>query len=182
MNRDFYRQLSSEPQSVFDDEVVLVWVDWREEEDAIVESVASKLDGGNLVATIDDADNEHGYAVSISSNSQPLTVDPSTGFDYGSILIAGIADNRATDLEPLQLLRTTFRCRDVVKKRIARLRWETWDRSKRRPPRVPFWGEPEGYILRRFHSRRAADEMGDLRIGSRTRCGNKVGFLTGRNT
>ena len=82
MNKDFYRQLfASDPQSVFDDEVVLVWVDWREAEDAIVEYVASKLDGVNLVVAIDDADNDHGYIVSISSNGRTLAVDPSAEFD-----------------------------------------------------------------------------------------------------
>ncbi len=82
MNHDFYeRYLASDLPSEFDDEDHLVWIDWRETEDAIVEYIAAKLDGWKLSATIDDAASKCGYEVSISCGDRTLTIDPSGELD-----------------------------------------------------------------------------------------------------
>lgn len=50
----------------------------------------------------------------------------------------------------------------VVKYRIVELDWSSWDVDDEEPPEYPESGEPEGYILGRPHSPRAADALGDL--------------------
>lgn len=55
----------------------------------------------------------------------------------------------------------TLKFRSVVKKRIVKLDWETWDR-KERPLRLPKSGEPEDYILWRRHSEATAEAIGPI--------------------
>ena len=50
----------------------------------------------------------------------------------------------------------------VIKRHIARLAWEHWDRSAGEPPEYPESGEPEDYILARPHDEQAAHEVGTL--------------------
>jgi hypothetical protein len=112
--------------------------------------------------------------------------------DYGSILIGGMTGHLPrSDSGLLQLERTgpfvppisfsgdwivmsSFRAqlegsgltglsfRPVVKARIVRLDWHTWDRSLSEPVEYPVGGEPENYILERPHDPGLADAMGEL--------------------
>jgi hypothetical protein len=112
--------------------------------------------------------------------------------DYGSILLSGMASRSAPEqslelertgpfippisfpgvstvvvtealkrqLERSGLAGLAFR--PVVKKRIVRLEWETWDRTAEDPVKYPAGGEPESYILGRKHVPALAEAMGDL--------------------
>lgn len=112
--------------------------------------------------------------------------------DYGSILASGISRRGSSDSDPFLLFRTgpfippisfphrhvvvsddfrqlvdssglfTFEYRSVVKQHIAKLHWERWDRSAPDPQFLPRGGEPESYILNRWHSWLAARAMGKI--------------------
>lgn len=64
---------------------------------------------------------------------------------------------------------TGFRFLRANKQRIVELRWEDWDQTQDRPPRIPLGGEPENYILRGRHSESLSKEMGEL-FELRPRC------------
>ena len=81
------------------------------------------------------------------------------------ISFPGIGDIVVTDafrreLEASDLTGFTFA--PVLKARIVESTWETWDRTAPEPAEYPPSGEPEDYILSRPHSRKLADEMGDV--------------------
>jgi hypothetical protein len=50
----------------------------------------------------------------------------------------------------------------VEKRRIVRLAWEEWPKNAERPRRIPFGGEPEGYILQGKHNPEVSKSMGEL--------------------
>ncbi|MEQ1906981.1 MAG: hypothetical protein ABL888_22545 [Pirellulaceae bacterium] len=111
---------------------------------------------------------------------------------YGMLLAGGFARCGGSEEEPFLLFRTgpfippisfpfphvvvtqdfrkqiddsgwfSFDYRNVVKKHIAKLHWERWDRNADQPKKYPRGGEPEGYILNSWHSRSAAKQMGDI--------------------
>ena len=54
------------------------------------------------------------------------------------------------------------RFKEVIKARIVRLEWHTWDLRAEDPLEVPHGGEPEDYILGRPHDKKLAQEMGSL--------------------
>lgn len=112
--------------------------------------------------------------------------------DYGRILSSGIARQGSSKEAPFLLFRTgpfippisfphkhvvvtdefrqliessghfSFEYRPIIKQRIAKLRWELWDRSAPEPKIYPRGGEPEGYVLNRWHSWSAARAMGQI--------------------
>jgi len=51
---------------------------------------------------------------------------------------------------------------EVMKARIVRLEWHTWDLRTKEPRAYPKGGEPEEYILGRPHNEKLAAEMGPL--------------------
>lgn len=67
-------------QTLFDDDETVFWVDWREEDDAIVEYCESILKTGSLSAEVVDADNEAGFEMYITFKDKcakvPLVVGP----------------------------------------------------------------------------------------------------------
>lgn len=66
MDRAFYQQiLGDDPSLIFEDEEHIIWIDWREEEDAIVEALCEKIEIDELTASIQNADNDQGYVVLI---------------------------------------------------------------------------------------------------------------------
>jgi hypothetical protein len=71
-----------------------------------------------------------------------------------------VSDNLKRELEASGLTGFTFH--PVIKKRIARSRWQEWDWTAAKPKRPPRGGLPENYILTRPHSVEASGEMGDL--------------------
>ncbi len=82
MNHSFYQQILSQDASrIFDDQDNVVWIDWGDEEDAIVEAIREKSGLDALQATTDDAENEFGYVVIVTFNERSITIDPGTGFD-----------------------------------------------------------------------------------------------------
>ncbi len=52
--------------------------------------------------------------------------------------------------------------REVIKHHIAKIGWESWDRTALSPERLPNGGEPEEYVLAHWHSYSAAREMGEI--------------------
>ena len=82
MNHSFYKQILTEDSSrIFDDEENVVWVDWRDEEDAIVDAIRDHVNLHDLRATTVDADNDNGYVVVVSFKDQSMTIDPTSDFD-----------------------------------------------------------------------------------------------------
>lgn len=112
--------------------------------------------------------------------------------EYGDILLAGLTERLPRQDGQLQLERagpfvppiavagdhiivtddfrhlmegsglTGFAFRPVVKRHIARLEWETWDRTAEDPPEYPDSGEPEDYFLALPHDPEVAEQMGAL--------------------
>ena len=61
------------------------WVDWREEDDAIVEYCESLLETGELSAEIIDADNEHGMYIVYSNKRAKVSLTLTAGLvGFGS--------------------------------------------------------------------------------------------------
>ncbi len=88
-----------------------------------------------------------------------------TGPFVPPISFPGIGDIVVTDafrrkLEASGLAGLRFQ--PVVKKRIVRSDWHTWDRTVEEPAEYPDDGEPESYILEHPHSASTAEQMGDL--------------------
>ena len=86
MNEDFYsavvaHQAKTHSNAIFDDTANIVWIDWREEEDVIVDEIAAKIAMFPLSATVRDADNEAGYDVEVMCRNQRRIVNPDATFD-----------------------------------------------------------------------------------------------------
>jgi hypothetical protein len=115
---------------------------------------------------------------------------PSPWGDYGSILVRGMTAHLPRKDGLLQLERTgplvpaiTFpgrsvvatdegrmwleenapevKFRPVLKARIVKFDWSTWDWDDPEPEEYPKGGEPENYILSRRHSGKLAEQIGD---------------------
>ncbi len=106
MNEKVYGDIiHGNPPGIFDDEEHVVWVERRDDEVAIVESLSEKLDLASLVAACQDANNEHGEEVVITCNDQSQTVNPADGLDprhatlnaVGALLSPGFQIRFATD-------------------------------------------------------------------------------------
>ena len=82
MNHSFYKQiLAGDPSQIFDDQDNVVWVDWGDEEDAIVDAIRDHINLDDLHANTADADNDHGYVVVVSFKDQSLPIDPTNDLD-----------------------------------------------------------------------------------------------------
>lgn len=84
MNRELINEAISKPsdetiQTLLDDESTVFWVDWREEDDAIVEYCESIINTGTLSAEVVDADHDGGFDIYITYRKRrgriPLTYD-----------------------------------------------------------------------------------------------------------
>jgi len=71
-----------------------------------------------------------------------------------------VTDAFRRELEGSGLRGLSFR--GAIRKRIVRVDWRHWDRTKSDPERYPPDGEPENYILRRRHNAALAHEIGPL--------------------
>ena len=71
-----------------------------------------------------------------------------------------VTDALKRELEASDLTGITFH--PVIKKHVARSRWQEWDWTAPRPKRYPRGREPANYVLTRAHSPESAEEMGDL--------------------
>ncbi len=88
-----------------------------------------------------------------------------TGPFVPPIVLAGVGDVVVVDafkhtLEASGLTGISFR--PVIKKRIVRLDWETWDITAAEPQEYPDTGEPEDYILLKPHDQDLAMQIGNL--------------------
>lgn len=82
MNHSFYQQiLSGEPSHIFDDLDNVIWIDWGDEEDAIVDAIRAHINLDNFSSNTVDADNDQGYVVIVSFGDRSLTIDPTSDFD-----------------------------------------------------------------------------------------------------
>lgn len=70
----------SDIRALLDDRDTVFWVDWREEDDAIVEYCESILNTGSLAAEVIETDNDEGFEFRIAYNGRhktvPLTMSP----------------------------------------------------------------------------------------------------------
>lgn len=77
MNHSFYQDLfAGDPTRVVEDPENVIWIDWGDEEDEIVEALQDHIGLDELQASIDDADNEFGYEVKITLGKNSVTVNP----------------------------------------------------------------------------------------------------------
>lgn len=88
-----------------------------------------------------------------------------TGPFVPPITVSGISDLIVTqafraELEASGLIGFGFA--EVVKKRIVKLDWRSWDLSADEPARYPAGGEPEQYVLGRTHDQSTADSLGPM--------------------
>ena len=86
MNEAFYAAVLANPAkshspAIFDDTSNIIWVDWREEEDAIVDCVANRIRPIPLFADVVDAENDSGYEVRINCRDATRVISPDDGFD-----------------------------------------------------------------------------------------------------
>lgn len=107
----------------------------------------------------------HGMTAHAPPDSHARLTLERTGPFVPPITFPGISDIVVTDalrrdLEQAKLALPGFR--EVVKKRIVKLRWEEWDLSADEPERYPAGGEPESYVLGRKHNPLVAAQLGDL--------------------
>jgi len=75
------------------------WVDWREEDDAIVEYCESLLETGELSAEIIDADNEHGFDMYIVYSNKRAKVSLTLSEDDRHITLCALNDILRPDYE-----------------------------------------------------------------------------------
>ncbi len=83
---------------------------------------------------------------------------PPMTFPNSSVIV--VTDDLRIELESSPF--SGFSFRPVIKKKIVRLHWETWDPSAPEPAKGPSQWEPENYIDGRKHSQKTADEVGKL--------------------
>jgi hypothetical protein len=83
---------------------------------------------------------------------------PPITFPAGSDIVVTAAARTLLEASGL----TGFDFRRVIKARIVRSAWETWDRSAPEPLEYPESGEPEDYILGRPHDEVLAEALGEL--------------------
>jgi hypothetical protein len=86
MNDAFYRAVLQHPamsrsSAIFDDQDNIIWIDWREEEEAIVDYVRDRIGAEDLTATISESDNDWGYAVTISLRNESRIICPELKLD-----------------------------------------------------------------------------------------------------
>ena len=93
MNNTFYTKiLAGDPSEIFDDQDNVVWIDWGDEEDAIVATVRDHAGLDDLTAVIEDADNENGYTITVTFKDRSLAIDPSEEFDSRHATLNAVDD------------------------------------------------------------------------------------------
>ncbi|MEZ6096005.1 MAG: hypothetical protein R3C03_17575 [Pirellulaceae bacterium] len=82
MNHSFYKQiLTVDSSQIFDDQDNVVWIDWGDEEHAIVDAIRNHIGVPELNATTKDANKDLGYLVRVCLGEKSIVVDPSNEFD-----------------------------------------------------------------------------------------------------
>lgn len=104
MNKEFFdRVLQNPPKSysdaIFEDKDNIIWVDWREAEDSIVESVSEKLGTNLLVCQIVEIDTPAGYEAIISYGQKVAKVKCIEGRSTQHDTLAAIADLLGKEFE-----------------------------------------------------------------------------------
>ncbi len=132
--------------------------------------------------------------------------------DYGSILLSGMACHRGMILGRLQIERTgpfippiidagiwrfivssrlkeriqndhpDVRLIRSIKRKISKVEWEKWDINADKPLFYPDEGEPENYILSKWHNIKTSMQMGPIYQFSGRECffvGKGVNEITG---
>jgi hypothetical protein len=72
--------IKSHSSAIFDDTTNIVWIDSREEEDAIVHRIADRIGAIPLSAEVADAENDAGYEVRINYRDATKVITPDDGF------------------------------------------------------------------------------------------------------
>lgn len=65
---------SGDFDALADADNILFWVDWREEDDAIIDYCESTLNTGHLTSTLKSVDNEMGFEITIHFNGQDTLI------------------------------------------------------------------------------------------------------------
>ncbi len=109
MNRELITQVIQSPtpeatEALFNDQDTVFWVDWREEDDAIVQYCEDILQTGSLETEIVAANNEAGFDMFISYNSKRVRVP----------LVIGTEDRHITLVTLNQILSPDFEIRYCI--------------------------------------------------------------------
>jgi hypothetical protein len=104
MNRELIKRVLESPsaeaiQTLLDDEDTVFWVDWREEDDAIVESCEALIKTGTLSAELIDVEAENGYDFYISYKGNRVKVPLTYSLQDRHITICALNDALAPDYE-----------------------------------------------------------------------------------
>jgi len=104
MNRALIRQALEAPteeniEALLMDEDTILWVDWREEEDAIVRECAYLLDIDQITAEIEDVDNEAGFEMYILYGSKRVRVPLVIGYEDRHIALCSLNEALWPDYE-----------------------------------------------------------------------------------
>ena len=93
MDNTFYTDvLGGNASQIFDDQDNVVWIDWGDEEDAIVRALGEYAGLGDLTAVTEDAENDYGYAITVTFGNRSLTIDPSDEFDSRHATLNAVDD------------------------------------------------------------------------------------------
>lgn len=104
MNRELITRLIESPtedaiEALFDDKDSVFWVDWREEDDAIVEYCESIIQTGNLTSEVVDADNDAGFEMYINYKDKRAKVPLAIGTEDRHITIVTLNEVLTPDFE-----------------------------------------------------------------------------------
>lgn len=104
MNLALIRQVLASPDSesieaLLDDEETVFWVDWREEDDVLVEYCEDILQTGELSAEELDADNEAGFELIVQYQDNRIKVPLEIGEGDRHITLVAINQVMQTDYE-----------------------------------------------------------------------------------
>ena len=104
MNRELVARAIESPtreniEALFDDEDTVFWVDWREEDDAIVEYCESIIGSGSLDAELADADNDAGFEMYISYREKRVKVPLVIGIEDRHITLVSLNEILVPDYE-----------------------------------------------------------------------------------
>lgn len=86
-------------QSLLEDEATVFWVDWREEDDTIVEYCEVILQTGNLFAELIQVETKEGYEIYIQRGNKRIKVPLTYSMDDRHITICALNEALAPDYE-----------------------------------------------------------------------------------
>jgi hypothetical protein len=104
MNRELLTRVLESPsddaiQALFDDEDTIFWVDWREEDDAIVQYCEARIQTGSLSAEVVEVDTDDGFEIYINYKNKRVKVPLTYSLQDRHITICSLNEILSPDYE-----------------------------------------------------------------------------------